>query len=121
EPDAETAGVPEFLTGLPTNRAVSHSALVRADQLFTRQRGKAWAGSAERAAPLGRFAEVLTAADAAAVADHLVGEPGAAARLAKIAGNPDQPAAVRRAVLDRAARLDAGARPGFAFGLLADA
>jgi hypothetical protein len=129
EPDAEKAGVPKFIAGLPTNRAVSHSTLVRADQLAVSRYGKKWITCDERKVLLDRFTEVLTDADAGVVT-HYLASPSrfkfetlplaeAAALLGKIACNPRQPDAVRSTAVERVIhRANTHSLPDFAFDTL---
>ena len=126
--DGALAGVPEFLNELPKNREVTHTALVRADELFVERDGKQWLDSEPRRELIARLAEPLAEADAAEVAHHLfflkpglkIGKVEATALLVKIATDPRQSKEVRRIVVekvqDRAAST--GHQPDTAFEIL---
>ncbi|HEY1189640.1 MAG TPA: hypothetical protein VGE74_18480 [Gemmata sp.] len=122
--DAKAGGIPEFLDGLPKNREVTASALVRADRLLFERDGEKWLGSEGRKALLGRLTEPLTPEDAAEVANHAVTTrylrssrgvwmtaPEAAALLVKIGTDPRQPKGARLAVVARVAEAAVGAGP----------
>jgi hypothetical protein len=105
-PDAERAGVPEFVKGLPKNRHVTRFALVRADCLAAEQHGKKWIASEYRKALLERLTdEVLTDEEGEEIAHHLVVPSpwttelftiqDVSRPLGKIANNPRQSKAVR--------------------------
>lgn len=131
--DAKAEGLSEFLDGLPKNREVTASALVRADRLLFERDGAKWLESDRRKALLARLTEPLTPEDAAEVANHAVATryrqsprgvwmtaPEAADLLVKIATDRRQPKDARLAVVARVAEVagNAGVRPGFTFEVL---
>ncbi|HEY1187870.1 MAG TPA: hypothetical protein VGE74_09445 [Gemmata sp.] len=126
--DAKAGGIPEFLDGLPKNRDVTASALVRADRLLFVRDGEKWLGSEGRKALLARLTEPLTPEDATEVAKHAIASrhfrssrgpwltvPEVTTLLVKIATDPRQPKDARLAVITRVVEIPGNAAAGSEF------